>query len=96
MKVILGLMCGLVVLFGGSCVILAGSGMGGLSLLVLAVVLLNALVLIALFGVAAMPTWPLYFLAAVDFLIAAGCGYGIVTLPSIGSNDCSPSGLRAV
>jgi hypothetical protein len=86
-KVILGLMCGLVILFGGGCVLLAGSGLGIFGLLIFAVVALNAMVLLALFGWNDMPPWPLYVLAAIDLLIAAACVYGLTMVGSGGGYE---------
>lgn len=91
MKIILTIMCACIILFGGGCaVLLASSGVGGLILLPLAIVALNLAVLAALHGWADMPAWPLYLLAGVDFVLAAGGGvFAFSTL-----ND--PSGLATL
>jgi len=79
MKIILTIMCGAIILFGGGCVLVlasAGLGAGGglLILLPLAIVVLNLVVLAALYGWADMPAWPLYLLACIDFVLAVGTG----------------------
>ena len=75
MKIILTIMCGAIILFGGGCaLLLVGSGVDQLVLLPLALVALNLAVLAALYGWANMPSWPLYILAGIDFILAAGAG----------------------
>lgn len=85
MKIILTIMCGAIILFGGGCVLVlasAGLGAGGglLILLPLAIVALNLAVLSALYGWADMPAWPLYFLAGIDFLLAAVTGVSMLSV----------------
>ena len=75
MKIILTIMCACIILFGGGCAaLLVGSGVDQLVLLPLALVALNLAVLAALYGWANMPAWPLYILAGIDFILAAGAG----------------------
>ena len=71
MKIILTIFCVCVILFGGGCaVMLTSSGIGQLVLLPLAIVALNLAVLAALYSWVHMPSWPLYLLAGIDFILA--------------------------
>jgi len=75
MKVILGIICGLVVLFGGGCAVtLLVSGMGGggavLALIPGGIAALNVLILLALYGSSPPQTWAFYVLAALDVVAA--------------------------
>ena len=79
MKLLLTLMCGLVVLFAGGCglILVGGAGIGGLiqsggfSLLPLAVALLNALVIGALWGWLKVQRWAFLTLAIMDAIVVA-------------------------
>lgn len=75
MKIILGIICGLVVLFAGGCaVMLAASGLSGdsgavaFALIPGGIAALNVLVLMALFGKSQPQRWALYVLAVLDVL----------------------------
>jgi hypothetical protein len=73
-KTILTIFCVIVVLFAGGCALTLSLFPSGdfayLYLLLFGIVALNLLVLAAIFGVGNMPAWPLYLLAAVDFILA--------------------------
>ena len=88
MKIILTIFCVCIILFGGGCaIILAGSGVDNLMLLPLAVVALNLAVLAALYGWGNMPAWPLYILAIIDFILAAGLGLlTLFSMKDVGSS----------
>lgn len=74
MKIILGIMCGLVVLFAGGCAVMllaaqvTDSGAAMLALIPAAVAVLNVLVLLALFGRQRPQPWAFYLLAGLDVL----------------------------
>lgn len=77
MKIILGIICGLVVLFAGGCAILLafssvsdGSGMIVFALIPGGIAFLNVLVLMALFGKSQPQSWAFYVLAGLDVLAA--------------------------
>ncbi|WP_421694685.1 hypothetical protein [Aestuariivirga sp.] len=81
MKVILGIFCGLVVLFAGGCAIFlvsiqfsGDSGAAPLALIPGAVAVLNLLVLLALLGKYRAQSWVFYVLAGVDVLAAIAAG----------------------
>jgi hypothetical protein len=77
MKIILGIICGLVVLFAGGCAIMlvvaqaTDSGAAALALIPGGIAALNVLVLMALFGKSQPQRWAFYVLAALD-VVAAG------------------------
>jgi hypothetical protein len=81
-KIILGIFCGLVVLFAGGCalMLMAGSGYNGMfqSLPVAfipgGIAALNVLVLIALFGTSRPHLWAFYVLALLDVLVVLALG----------------------
>jgi len=72
MKIILGIICGLVVLFAGGCAIMlvvaqaTDSGAAALALIPGGIAALNVLVLMALFGKSRPQRWAFYVLAALD------------------------------
>lgn len=75
MKVILGIICGLVVLFAGGCAIVlvlsefsGDSGASAFALIPGGIAVLNVLVLMALFGKSQPQRWAFYVLAALDVL----------------------------
>lgn len=74
MKIILGIMCGLVVLFAGGCAVIllvsqmTDSGAAILALIPGAIAALNVLVLLALFGRQRPQRWAFYLLAGLDVL----------------------------
>ena len=76
MKIILGIMCGLVVLFAGGCAVIlviaqaTDSGAAALALIPGGVAALNVLVLLALFGKQQPQRWAFYALAALDVVAA--------------------------
>ena len=76
MKIILGIMCGLVVLFAGGCAVIlviaqaTDSGAAALALIPGGVAALNVLVLLALFGKQQPQRWAFYTLAALDVVAA--------------------------
>lgn len=74
MKIILGIMCGLVVLFAGGCAVIllisqmTDSGAAILALIPGSVAVLNVLILLALFGKSRPQRWAFYLLAGLDVL----------------------------
>ena len=72
MKTILGIICGLVVLFAGGCAIVllvsqvTDSGAAALALIPGAIAALNVLILMALYGKSTPQRWAFYVLAALD------------------------------
>jgi hypothetical protein len=78
-KILLAILCGLMLLFGGGCAIAVLSffgndsgGTGILAVIPFAVFVFNLLVLIALFGWSHPWRPAFYILAVVDFIIAVG------------------------
>jgi hypothetical protein len=76
MKIILGIICGLVVLFAGGCAVMlvvaqaTDSGAAALALIPGGIAALNVLVLMALFGKSQPQRWAFYVLAGLDVLAA--------------------------
>jgi hypothetical protein len=76
MKIILGIICGLVVLFAGGCAIVlvlaeaTDSGAAALAVIPGGIAALNVLVLMALFGKSQPQRWAFYVLAGLDVLAA--------------------------
>ena len=76
MKIILGIMCGLVVLFAGGCAVIllisqmTDSGAAVLALIPAGIAALNVLILLALFGKSQPQRWAFYVLAGLDVLAA--------------------------
>lgn len=76
MKIILGIICGLVVLFAGGCAVVlviaeaTDSGAAALALIPGGIAALNVLVLMALFGKSQPQRWAFYVLAGLDVLAA--------------------------
>ena len=76
MKINLGIICGLVVLFAGGCAIMlvvaqaTDSGAAALALIPGGIAALNVLVLMALFGKSQPQRWAFYVLAGLDVLAA--------------------------
>ncbi|PZF76021.1 hypothetical protein DK847_15365 [Aestuariivirga litoralis] len=74
MKIILGIICGLVVLFAGGCALLlvfaefTDSGAAPLALIPGGIAALNVLVLMALFGRSQPQRWAFYVLAVLDVI----------------------------
>ena len=74
MKIILGIICGLVVLFAGGCAVMlvvaqaTDSGAAALALIPGGIAALNVLVLMALFGKSQPQRWAFYVLAGLDVL----------------------------
>jgi hypothetical protein len=80
MKIILGIFCGLMLLFAGGCalvLVLGGSSSSHMTLPMPAVLItggvaaLNLLVLITLFGSGSKHVWAFYVLAALDVVVVA-------------------------
>ena len=80
MKTILGIICGLVVLFAGGCAIfllasqVTDSGAALLALIPGAIAVLNVLILLALYGKSRPQRWAFYVLAALDVAAAVAMG----------------------
>ena len=76
MKIILGIICGLVVLFAGGCAVMlvvaqaTDSGAAALALIPGGIAALNVLVLMALFGKSQPQRWAFHVLAGLDVLAA--------------------------
>jgi hypothetical protein len=76
MKIILGIICGLVVLFAGGCAIvlmlaeLSDTGAAALALIPGGIAALNVLVLMALFGKSQPQRWAFHVLAGLDVVAA--------------------------
>ena len=76
MKIILGIICGLVVLFAGGCAVVlvmaqaTDSGAAALALIPGGIAALNVLVLMALFGKSQPQRWAFHVLAGLDVLAA--------------------------
>ena len=87
MKIILTIFCVCVILFGGGCaVLLSSSGIGQLILIPLAIVALNFAVLAALYNWGNIPSWPLYVLAGIDFILAlVGSVFSLSSMNDLGS-----------
>ncbi len=74
MKIILGIICGLVVLFAGGCAVMlvvaqaTDSGAAALALIPGGIAALNVLVLMALFGKSQPQRWAFHVLAGLDVL----------------------------
>jgi hypothetical protein len=85
MKVLLVILCGVMLLFGGGCAIVLGNELGGpLVLIPLAVAVVNAILLAAIFGWSA-PWRPAFLvMAVVDFFIAAAT---IIAFVAVSSTD---------
>lgn len=98
MKVLLGIFCGLMVLFAGGCaLLLAGSsGYGGmfqslpLAFIPAGVAALNVLVLIALFGMKQTHLWAFVVLAILDALVV------LITLVAWVSNGFGDSEINVL
>lgn len=80
MKTILGIICGLVVLFAGGCAVVllvsqvTDSGAAALALIPGAIAALNVLILMALYGKSRPQRWAFYVLAALDVAGAVAMG----------------------
>ena len=72
MKVLLVGLCLLMVLFSGGCVVAFGSGGGVVGLIPLGVLILNGLILAAIFGWATPTLWVFNTLTVIDFIVATG------------------------
>jgi hypothetical protein len=72
MKVLLVGLCLLMVLFSGGCVVAFGSGGGIVGLIPLGVLVLNGLILAAIFGWATPAPGVFYTLTVMDFIVATG------------------------
>jgi hypothetical protein len=76
MKIILGIICGLVVLFAGGCAIMlvvaqaTDSGAAALAVIPGGIAALNVLILMALFGKAQPQRWAFHVLAGLDVVVA--------------------------
>ena len=89
MKVLLAILCVAMLLFGGGCVIALGFfnvGAGGLTLIPIAIFVINAIVLAALFGWSNPWRPAFYILAIADFIIAVGT---IIAYAAFSANDTS-------
>lgn len=89
MKVLLAVLCVAMLLFGGGCVIALGFfnvGAGGLTLIPVAIFVINAIVLAALFGWSNPWRPAFYILAIADFIIAVGT---IISYAVFSANDTS-------
>lgn len=72
MKIVLTILCGLMALFGGGCALMIANGAGTITLLPLAILIFNALILFALWGWKTPWRPAFYILGIIDLLIAAG------------------------
>ena len=89
MKVLLATLCVAMLLFGGGCVIALGFfnvGAGGLTLIPIAIFVINAIVLAALFGWSNPWRPAFYILAIADFIIVVGT---LLAFLGMASNDMS-------
>lgn len=90
MKVVLTILCALVALFGGGCAVVLFGNAGLLSLLPLAVLVLNGLVVYGLWSADQRWRPAYYILGVVDGLIAIGL---FITFFSAGLNSSGPDGV---
>ncbi len=97
MKNLLATLCLLMVLLGGGCtlIVLSSGGVGLLTLLPIAVVILNAFVLAAVWGKRPPSPAAFYTLAAIDFVSAAGTLAMLVQMGSGVSDILVPGVLLA-
>ena len=72
MKVLLVGLCLFMALFSGGCVVAIGSGGGPLGLIPFGVLVLNGLILAAIFGWSAPVPGVFHTLTVIDFVVAAG------------------------
>jgi hypothetical protein len=101
MRILLGIFCGLMVLFAGGCALLlaAGSGFGGMfqSLPLAAIpggiAVLNVLVLLTLFGSRNPQRWAFHALAGIDAVAAVIVA---VAWAGMGTGDSEVNTLAAV
>ena len=92
MKIILTILCGLMALFAGGCTVLAGAA-GPLALIPAGVVVLNVLVLGAMYGFANPRKWAFLTLAVLD-----GLAVILLAIPwfSFGMTDSQLNGLAVL
>jgi hypothetical protein len=70
MKILLTILCGVMILSAGGCVVMAGGQAGIITIVLSAIVVLNALMIAAMYGLAG-PMRPAFMtLAVVDVLVA--------------------------
>jgi hypothetical protein len=86
MKILLAVLCAIMVLFSGGCVVMLGGNVGPLSLIPLGVAILNGLVLAVIFGWAKAAPAAFYTLVVLDAIVVLGVG---VSLVGFGSGDVS-------
>ncbi len=80
MKIVLTILCGLMILLSGGCVISVGGGMDAIGLINLAVIVPNALLIAAMYGYSG-PMRPVFIgLAITDIVIALVLGGLTVSL----------------
>jgi hypothetical protein len=109
-KIILGIFCGLMVLFAGGCAVLllTGAGYNGMfqslpgTIFFGGIAALNVLVLLALFGSSSKQRWPFYVLAVLDIILVLGllamwAGYGFQDQETnvLGALICGGFALKA-
>ncbi len=78
MKILLIILCAVMLLFSGGCVIVLGGNVGPLSLLPLAVAVLNGVVLAAVFGWMKASPVAFYSLVVLDAIVVGGVGIALV------------------
>jgi hypothetical protein len=84
MKVLLIILCAIMLLFSGGCVIFLGGSVGGLSLIPLGVAVLNGFALAAIFGWAKATRAVFYILVVLDAIAVVGLS---VAWAAYGAND---------
>lgn len=89
MRILLGILCGIMVLFAGGCAIMA-AGAGPVALIPAGIATLNVLVLIALFGTAKPVLWAFYVLAVLDII---GLLVVLGFMASLGPADSASNGI---
>jgi hypothetical protein len=72
MKIVLAILCGIVVLLAGGCVVLVPNN--PFVLIPVGVVVLNLLMLAAMYGYSGAGTWPFTLMGIIDLLLGLGAG----------------------
>jgi hypothetical protein len=86
MKILLTVLCAIMVLFSGGCVVMLGGNVGPLSLIPLGVAVLNGLVLAVIFGWAKAAPGAFYTLVVLDVIVVVGL---TIATFSFGASDAS-------
>ena len=89
MRILLGILCGIMVLFGGGCAIVAAAA-GPVALVPAGIATLNVLVLIALFGTAKPVLWAF---TCLPFSISSGCLLFSASWQALGQPTAPATGL---